>query len=471
MSSARCKFGDHPAGRAGADGPSGRRRRRSTSSSPCSRSPSSPRSRGSATCSSGATASRSSRCEPRQRLRALQLGRARLPDLHRHEPAVRRGRRRRAGLAGAARASARTACSGSGPSTASMARRALRRRRRGRPRQGLPRRGARRARVELFASPKPREVAAWLAERKPRVVAVDSPCDAAPKGRGSRKGERKLIAAADLPNVRSTPDMKTMRAREDDYYGWVLNGFRLYKRLEQRVGQGRLGRGRVLPDRLLDPLGGRPRQAQPLGLDRRGAGRDRPRGRAAADEPGRARRDRGSGDGAPARGGRDRALRPRSWCRRLAPDATGIGAPRRRQPCRAFVTRAPCCFTRVARPSGRAHPDPDRLRRSAARPPSSWWRSCRLVLLVGAVLWQLALAGHAAWACANAARVAARAEAVGADAERAARSALPGLPRARARGLAAEIGRDARRGPRPAAARPRGPVAIASTAALGRPAR
>ncbi len=59
------------------------------------------------------------------------------------------------------------------------------------------------------------------------------------------------------------------------------------------------------------------------------------------------------------------------------------------------------------------------------------------VLLVGLVLWQLALAGHAAWLCANAARVAARAEAVGDDGERAARSALPhGLER----GLRVETG-------------------------------
>ena len=47
------------------------------------------------------------------------------------------------------------------------------------------------------------------------------------------------------------------------------------------------------------------------------------------------------------------------------------------------------------------------------------------MLLVGALIWQLALAGQAAWLCANAARVAARAEAVGGDAPRAARSALP----------------------------------------------
>jgi hypothetical protein len=47
------------------------------------------------------------------------------------------------------------------------------------------------------------------------------------------------------------------------------------------------------------------------------------------------------------------------------------------------------------------------------------------VLLVGLIAWQLALAGHAAWLCANAARVGARAELVGRDAEEAARSALP----------------------------------------------
>jgi pilus assembly protein CpaE len=48
-----------------------------------------------------------------------------------------------------------------------------------------------------------------------------------------------------------------------------------------------------------------------------------------------------------------------------------------------------------------------------------------LVLLCAAVAWQLALAGQTAWLCANAARVAARAEAVGRDARAAARSALP----------------------------------------------
>jgi hypothetical protein len=48
-----------------------------------------------------------------------------------------------------------------------------------------------------------------------------------------------------------------------------------------------------------------------------------------------------------------------------------------------------------------------------------------VVLLVGAVAWQLALAGQTAWLTANAARAAARADTVGRSATEAARSALP----------------------------------------------
>jgi hypothetical protein len=47
------------------------------------------------------------------------------------------------------------------------------------------------------------------------------------------------------------------------------------------------------------------------------------------------------------------------------------------------------------------------------------------VFVLGAVVWQFALAGHTAWECAQAARAAARAEVVGEDGEEAARSALP----------------------------------------------
>jgi hypothetical protein len=58
-----------------------------------------------------------------------------------------------------------------------------------------------------------------------------------------------------------------------------------------------------------------------------------------------------------------------------------------------------------------------------------------VVLLVGAVAWQLALLGHAAWLSAHAARAAARADAVGGSPGRAARSVLP---RSLERGLRVE---------------------------------
>lgn len=47
------------------------------------------------------------------------------------------------------------------------------------------------------------------------------------------------------------------------------------------------------------------------------------------------------------------------------------------------------------------------------------------VLLLGAVVWQFALAGHTAWLAAHAARAGARAEAVDGDVRAAVRSVLP----------------------------------------------
>ena len=90
------------------------------------------------------------------------------------------------------------------------------------------------------------------------------------------------------------------------------------------------------------------------------------------------------------------------------------------------------------------------------------------VLLVGLLVWQLALAGHAAWACANAARVAARAELVGRDARGAARSALPGHLR---RGLRVDARDEGGvlvrvRVPLLLPGRP-GPVTVSAAAALG----
>ena len=90
-----------------------------------------------------------------------------------------------------------------------------------------------------------------------------------------------------------------------------------------------------------------------------------------------------------------------------------------------------------------------------------------LVLIVGLALWQAVLAGHALWMCANAARVAARADVVGRDPLKAARSALP---RALERGL-----KVSRSGSRVRVAvrvplvvrRSRSPIAVAASASLG----
>jgi len=91
-------------------------------------------------------------------------------------------------------------------------------------------------------------------------------------------------------------------------------------------------------------------------------------------------------------------------------------------------------------------------------------------LLAGLIAWQLVLTGHTAWLCANAARVAARAEAVGRDPGRAARSALP---RALERGLS--VSRSKSGGVRVSVRVPivlrrwRAPVSIGAGSSLGGP--
>jgi hypothetical protein len=92
-----------------------------------------------------------------------------------------------------------------------------------------------------------------------------------------------------------------------------------------------------------------------------------------------------------------------------------------------------------------------------------------VVLLVGAVIWQLALAGQTAWLTANAARVAARADVVARDTTEAARSALP---RSLEDGL--EVERLPRGGVRVSVKVPllltpwKSPLRVAAVASLGR---
>jgi predicted nuclease with RNAse H fold len=73
------------------------------------------------------------------------------------------------------------------------------------------------------------EVVALVAEKRPAVVAIDSPRRCAPDGDRSREGERLL--AKTVCGIRWTPDAATVRA--SGYYGWIVEGLALYAALEQ----------------------------------------------------------------------------------------------------------------------------------------------------------------------------------------------------------------------------------------------
>lgn len=94
------------------------------------------------------------------------------------------------------------------------------------------------------------------------------------------------------------------------------------------------------------------------------------------------------------------------------------------------------------------------------------------LLLIGAVVWQLALAGYALWITSHAARVAARADAVGRDVHAAARSAVPRGLEGGLRVTRLEQGGVRVRVRMPLLAyRWPGPVTMAATSSLGRTGR
>lgn len=123
-------------------------------------------------------------------------------------------------------------------------------------------------------------------------------------------------------------------------------------------------------------------------------------------------------------------------------------------------------------PAARSHrsiPSPGPVRGERGQAAVELVAALPLVLLAGIVAWQLALAGHTAWLSAHAARAAARADAVGESAERAARSALP---RSLERGI--EVSRLREGGVRVSLRVPLllrawdGPLRVAAASSLGR---
>jgi predicted nuclease with RNAse H fold len=71
------------------------------------------------------------------------------------------------------------------------------------------------------------EVVAWVASARPAVVAVDSPRSCAAPGQTHRPDERALRAA--VCGIRWTPPRG--RLGGNPYYGWVVEGLRLYDAL------------------------------------------------------------------------------------------------------------------------------------------------------------------------------------------------------------------------------------------------
>src|SRR3954469_14464093 len=76
------------------------------------------------------------------------------------------------------------------------------------------------------------EVVALVEATGPRVVGIDSPASCAPDGETSRADERALGRA--VCGIRWTPDAATVHSGHP-YYGWVVEGLRLYEALAEHA--------------------------------------------------------------------------------------------------------------------------------------------------------------------------------------------------------------------------------------------
>lgn len=72
------------------------------------------------------------------------------------------------------------------------------------------------------------DVVAWVGQARPAVVAIDSPRSPAPPGQTHRTEEKELARA--VCGIRWTPSADKFEG--NPYYGWVVEGLRLYAALE-----------------------------------------------------------------------------------------------------------------------------------------------------------------------------------------------------------------------------------------------
>jgi predicted nuclease with RNAse H fold len=88
------------------------------------------------------------------------------------------------------------------------------------------------AREEYFdqmASCDPDEVAAWCRDRGALAVGIDAPIDWSRSGK-ARSAERELMASK--ISCFATPREEVARSHPTNYFGWMLNGARLYRAME-----------------------------------------------------------------------------------------------------------------------------------------------------------------------------------------------------------------------------------------------
>lgn len=78
---------------------------------------------------------------------------------------------------------------------------------------------------------------AWVAARKPAIVALDGPIECAPAGARSRPDEKKFNAAG-ICRIRWTPEPAALEG--NPYYGWIEHGLELYSELAKALPSAEL---------------------------------------------------------------------------------------------------------------------------------------------------------------------------------------------------------------------------------------